>query len=184
MIYTPARRLVGVHNSLQQVKAPLERIDRVFEESREKEGEKELEGISREIVFSNVSFRYENTKDDALENINLKVEKGEIIALVGRSGAGKTTFVDLLSRFYNTTNGTISIDGINISDVTLKSLRQLIGIVSQDIILFNDTVRANIAYGRKGATEQEIADAAKAAFAHDFILALPQGYGTVIGERG
>ena len=111
MIYTPARRLVGVHNSLQQVKAPLERIDRVFEESREKEGEKELEGISKEIVFSNVSFRYENTKDDALENINLKVEKGEIIALVGRSGAGKTTFVDLLSRFYNTANGTISIDG-------------------------------------------------------------------------
>ncbi|MBI3376898.1 MAG: ABC transporter ATP-binding protein [Nitrospirae bacterium] len=184
MIYTPARRLVGVHNSLQQVKAPLERIDKVFEESREKEGEDELEGISKEIVFSNVSFRYENTKDDALENINLKVEKGEIIALVGRSGAGKTTFADLLSRFYSPANGSISIDGINISDVTLKSLRQLIGIVSQDIILFNDTVRANIAYGRKGAAEQEIADAAKAAFAHDFILELPQGYGTVIGERG
>ena len=104
--------------------------------------------------------------------------------MVGRSGAGKTTFADLLSRFYNPANGTISIDGINISDVTLKSLRQLIGIVSQDIILFNDTVRANIAYGRKGATEQEIVDAAKAAFAHDFILELHQGYGTVIGERG
>ena len=123
-------------------------------------------------------------KMDALENINLKVEKGEIIALVGRSGAGKTTFADLLSRFYNPANGSISIDGINISDVTLQSLRQLIGIVSQDIILFNDTVRANIAYGRKGATEQEIVDAARAAFAHDFILELSQGYATVIGERG
>ena len=184
MIYTPARRLVGVHNSLQQVKAPLERIDSVLEESKEKSGEKTLEGISREVVFSNVSFRYENTKDDALEDISLKVRKGEVIALVGRSGAGKTTFVDLLSRFYNPASGAISIDGINISDVTLKSLRQLIGIVSQDIILFNDTVRANIAYGRKGASEQEIVDAATAAFAHDFILELPQGYDTVIGERG
>ena len=184
MIYTPARRLVGVHNSLQQVKAPLERIDSVLEESKEKSGEKTLEGISREVVFSNVSFRYENTKDDALEDISLKVRKGEVIALVGRSGAGKTTFVDLLSRFYNPASGAISIDGINISDVTLKSLRQLIGIVSQDIILFNDTVRANIAYGSKGASEQEIVDAATAAFAHDFILELPQGYDTVIGERG
>jgi subfamily B ATP-binding cassette protein MsbA len=184
MIYTPARRLVGVHNSLQQVKAPLERIDRVLGEAGEKSGEKRLEGISKEIVFSNVSFRYENTKDDALENINLKVEKGEIIALVGRSGAGKTTFVDLLSRFYSPVQGAIYIDGINISDVTLRLLRHFIGIVSQDIILFNDTVGANIAYGRSGASEQEIADAAKAAFAHDFILELPQGYDTVIGERG
>ncbi|MDI6744654.1 MAG: ABC transporter ATP-binding protein [Thermodesulfovibrionales bacterium] len=184
MIYTPARRLVGVNNSLQQAKAPLERIDSVLAESKEKSGEKELKGINREIVFSNVSFRYENTKDDALDDISMKVEKGEIIALVGRSGAGKTTFADLLSRFYTPVQGAIYIDGVNISEVTLKSLRQLIGIVSQDIILFNDTVRANIAFGRKGATEQEIADAAKAAFAHDFILALPHGYDTVIGERG
>lgn len=184
MIYTPARRLVGVHNSLQQVKAPLERIDSVLEESKEQSGETRLEGITKEIVFSNVSFRYDNTKDDALEYISLKVRKGEVIALVGRSGAGKTTFVDLLSRFYNPVQGEIYIDGINISDVTLQSLRYLIGIVSQDIILFNDTVRANIAYGRKGASEQEIADAAKAAFAHEFILELPQGYDTVIGERG
>jgi len=184
MIYTPARRLVGVHNSLQQVKAPLERIDRVLGEAKEKSGEKKLEGISKEIVFSNVSFRYENTKDDALEGISLKAGKGEVIALVGRSGAGKTTFVDLLSRFYNPAQGAIYIDGINISDVTLQSLRHLIGIVSQDIILFNDTVRANIAFGRKGAAEQEIVAAAKAAFAHDFILELPQGYDTVIGERG
>ncbi|HBR21159.1 MAG TPA: hypothetical protein DD713_01100 [Nitrospiraceae bacterium] len=184
MIYTPARRLVGVHNSLQQVKAPLERIDSVLEESKEQSGETRLEGITKEIAFSNVSFRYDNTKDDALEDISLKVRKGEVIALVGRSGAGKTTFVDLLSRFYNPVQGAIYIDGINISDVTLQSLRHLIGIVSQDIILFNDTVRANIAYGRKGASEQEIVDAAKAAFAHEFILELPQGYDTVIGERG
>ncbi|PIP70677.1 MAG: ABC transporter permease [Nitrospirae bacterium CG22_combo_CG10-13_8_21_14_all_44_11] len=184
MIYTPARRLVTVHNTLQQAKAPLERIDRLLEEEKESGGEIQLSGINEGIVFDNVSFGYENTKEDALENINVRVRKGEITALVGKSGAGKTTFVDLLSRFYSPSGGAIRIDGVNISEVTLQSLRQLIGIVSQDIILFNDTVRANIAYGRKGAAEQEIVSAAKAAFAHDFILELPLGYDTVIGEGG
>lgn len=184
MVYTPAKRLVGVYNSLQQAKAPLERIDKLLAEGKEADGKAELRGINEDIVFSNVSFRYENTKEDAIENINIAVKKGEVIALVGRSGAGKTTFVDLISRFYSPVQGAIYIDGADISGVTLKSLRPLIGIVSQDIILFNDTVLSNIAYGKKGATEEEIINAAKAAFAHDFILELPQGYGTVIGERG
>ncbi len=184
LIYTPAKRLVNANNSLQQAKAPLERIDKMLAVEKESDGKTELKEIKKDIVLKNVSFRYESTKEDALENINLAVKKGEVIALVGKSGAGKTTFVDLLSRFHSPTGGSVLIDGIDISTVSLRSLREITGIVSQDIILFNDTARANIAYGRKGATEKEIINAAKAAFAHDFILELPKGYDTVIGERG
>ncbi|MCE5194913.1 MAG: ABC transporter ATP-binding protein/permease [Nitrospiraceae bacterium] len=184
MIYTPAKRLVNANNNLHQAGAPLDRIDKLLAENKESGTDTELKNIDKEIVFKNISFRYENTKEDALEDVNLSVKKGEIIALVGKSGAGKSTFVDLISRFYDPIKGEILIDGYNISRVSLKSLRHLIGIVSQDIILFNDTVRANIAYGRKDATEKDIVNAAKAAFAHEFILELPQGYDTIIGERG
>lgn len=184
MIYTPARRLAAANNSLQQARAPLERIDRLLKEEGESGGNVRLEGFSDEIVFDNVSFRYTDTEEDALDKINVRVKKGEIIALVGRSGAGKTTFVDLMPRFYKPVEGTICIDGIDISSATLASLRSLIGIVSQDIILFNDTVRANIAYGKPGASEEEVINSAKAAYAHDFILQLLDGYDTVIGERG
>jgi subfamily B ATP-binding cassette protein MsbA len=184
MIYTPAKRLVGVNNSLQQARAPLERIDKMLAEGKEPDGSIELKGINESIVFKNVSFRYENTKEDALEDISINVIKGSVIALVGRSGAGKTTFVDLISKFYTPVSGAIYIDDIDISNATLKSLRALIGIVSQDIILFNDTVRANIAYGKIDAREDEIINAAKAAFAHEFIPELPQGYDTIIGEKG
>ena len=184
MIYTPARRLVGANNSLQQASAPLDRIDRLLEEKTEPDGTIALEGFHQGIAFDHVSFRYQGTDDDALEDITLTVKKGEIIALVGRSGAGKTTFVDLIPRFYAPGGGKISIDGVDISGVTLKSLRSLIGIVTQDVILFNDTVRANIAYGDAGASEEDIVNAAKAAYAHEFILQLPHGYDTVVGERG
>lgn len=184
MVYTPAKRLANVNNALQQARAPLDRIDKLLAEAKEPEGGIELKGIKEEIVFDHVSFKYENIKEDVLDNINLKVRKGDVIALVGKSGAGKTTFVDLISRFYNPDNGAIYIDGTDISKATLKSLRSMTGIVSQDIILFNDTVRANIAYGKKGATEEEIINAAKAAYAHDFIPELPNGYDSVIGERG
>jgi len=184
MVYTPAKRLAAATNSLQQVRAPLERVESLLMEERETEGSTTLKGFYNEIVFDNVSFRYEGTDEDALEGINLRVRKGEVVALVGRSGAGKTTFVDLIPGFYRPINGRILIDGIDISKVTLGSLRSLIGIVSQDIILFNDTVRANIAYGRPDASDEEIINAAKGAYAHDFILELPKGYDTVIGERG
>lgn len=184
MIYTPAKRLANAQNALQQARAPLERIDKLLAEEKEKGGETELEGFDGEIVFEGVSFRYEGTDDDAIDNINMRVKKGEIIALVGRSGAGKTTLVDLIPRFYVPVEGRILIDGTDISEVSLKSLRSLIGIVSQDIILFNDTVGANIAYGKPGATREEIVNAAKAAYAHEFIVQLPDGYDTVIGERG
>ncbi len=184
MIYTPAKRLTSANNSLQQARAPLERIYKLLEEEKESDGSKELKEIKDDIVFSNVSFKYSGTKEDALNGINIKVKKGEIIALVGRSGAGKTTFIDLIPRFHMPQVGGIYMDGMDISDATLRSLRSHIGIVSQDVILFNDTVRANIAYGKSDATEEDIMSAAKAAYAHDFILEMPQGYDTVIGERG
>jgi subfamily B ATP-binding cassette protein MsbA len=184
MIYTPARRLVTANNSLQQASAPLERIDALLSEEKERGGSTALEGFRNEIVFDNVSFRYEGTEDDALNSVSLSVKKGEIIALVGRSGAGKTTFVDLIPRFYSPVEGKILVDGLDVSSLTLKSLRSLIGIVSQDVILFNDTVRANIAYGKPEASEEELVTAARAAYAHEFILELPDGYDTVVGERG
>lgn len=184
MVYTPAKRLAAAHNSLQQAKAPLDRIDRLLNEDKEAGGGITLSEFKGEIVFKDVSFRYPETGEDALDNINISVKKGEIVAIVGRSGAGKTTFVDLIPRFYKPAAGKIYIDGVDISDATLSSLRALIGIVSQDVMLFNDTVKANIAYGKSGATEADIVNAAKAAYAHDFILQLPSGYKTVIGERG
>lgn len=184
LIYTPARRLAAASNSLQQAKAPLERVDRLLLEEKEQGGETQLNGFNNEIVFDNVSFRYPGIDEDALYDINLRVRKGEVIALVGRSGAGKTTVVDLIPRFYSPGSGSVKIDGTDISELSLGSLRSLIGTVSQDVILFNDTVRANIAYGKNGASDEEIINAAKAAYAHDFIMEFPDGYNTVVGERG
>ena len=184
LIYTPARRLVSANNSLHQASAPLDRIDKLLNEALEAAGNIPCEGFRNEIVFDNVSFRYEGTDDDAVNSVSLTVKKGEIVALVGRSGAGKTTFVDLLPKFYLPVEGRILIDGVDISTVTLKSLRSLIGIVSQDVILFNDTVRANIVYGKPEASEEELLNAAKAAYADDFITQLPNGYDTEVGERG
>ncbi|MBI4691815.1 MAG: ABC transporter ATP-binding protein [Nitrospirae bacterium] len=184
MIYTPAKRLATVSNSLHQSRAPLDRIYTLLNEDKERDGSVDIGTINKEIVFDKVFFRYPDKEDDALYDINLRVEKGEIIAIVGRSGAGKTTFVDLIPKFYSPVRGAIYIDGIDISKATLKSLRAQIGIVSQDVILFNDTVRANIAFGMPGVTEDAVINAAKSAYAHDFIMEFPLGYDTVIGERG
>jgi subfamily B ATP-binding cassette protein MsbA len=184
MIYTPAKRLASSLNALQQSRAPLERVEQFLALEQEQERGDRLPSFDREIVFDRVSFRYEGTDEDALREIAFTARKGEMIALVGRSGAGKTTFVDLIPRFQRPTAGTVAIDGRDIADVSLHSLRSLIGIVSQDVILFNDTVRANIAYGKPDATEEEIVAAARAAYAHDFITELSSGYDTVVGERG
>jgi subfamily B ATP-binding cassette protein MsbA len=184
MVYTPARRLAGVNNGIQQARASLERLAEVECKEKEKEGDISMPTIREKIEFRNVSFHYPSIKHDVLKDINLTIKRGEIIAIVGKSGVGKTTLVDLLPRFYDPSKGTIFIDDIDISKVTLKSLRDQIGVVSQDVILFNDTVKNNIAFGRPGAKEDEIINAAKAAYAHDFIMELPQGYDTVIGERG
>jgi subfamily B ATP-binding cassette protein MsbA len=184
MIYTPAKRLAAAQNSLQQARAPLERIDKVLEQGKEAEGPVVVESFDREMTFDNISFRYSGTDDDAINGLSLTVKRGEIIALVGSSGAGKTTLVDLIPKFYTPSEGTISLDGLDISTVTLKSLRSLIGLVSQDIVLFNDTIKANIGYGKPNASAKEIVNAAQAAYAHEFILQLSDGYNTVIGERG
>ena len=143
----------------------------------------ELKVTEGNVVFENISFRYD-TGENVLTNININIKKGENIAIVGPSGSGKTTLCNLLPRFYELADGNIYIDGVNIKDVTLKSLRDNIGIVQQDVYLFSGTVRENIAYAKQDATDEEIIAAAKLAGAHDFISSLPEGYDTYIGERG
>jgi subfamily B ATP-binding cassette protein MsbA len=184
MVYTPARRLAGVNNGIQQARASLERISEVEGKEIEKEGTVSIPPIREMIEFRDVSFHYPGIRYEVLKDINLTIRRGEIIAIVGKSGVGKTTLVDLLPRFHDPSQGVILLDGIDISTASLKFLRGQIGVVSQDVILFNDTVKNNIVFGRPGAADDEIIGAAKAAYAHDFVNELPQGYETVIGEKG
>ncbi len=184
LMYTPLRRIGSANNRLQQAQAAAKRIFYLLDQEPETDGTVELPAIRDEIVFNNVSFVYPGTKRAVLDNINFKIKKGELVAIVGKSGAGKTTLVDMLPRFYRPSGGNIFIDTIDVNDATLKSLRGNIGIVSQDIILFNETVRDNIALGKPDTTDEEIIESAKAAFAHEFIKEMPDGYDTVIGERG
>ncbi|MEK7698098.1 MAG: ATP-binding cassette domain-containing protein, partial [Nitrospirota bacterium] len=177
-------RLGNANNNLQQARAASERIFYLLEQQPEVDGTKNLTEIKNEIVFDNVTFIYPGTRKKVLDDINFRVKKGELVAIVGKSGAGKTTMVDMLPRFYKPVSGSIFIDDIDVNDVTLESLRKNIGIVSQDIILFNETVMDNIALGKLDATEEEIKEAAKAAYAHDFIKEMLHGYDTIIGERG
>ncbi len=144
----------------------------------------ELKNVRGDISFDNVSFHYEENTETVLNHINLEVEAGAYMALVGSSGAGKSTLCSLIPRFYDVTGGAVKIDGQDIRDVTLKSLRSQIGIVQQDVYLFVGTVMDNIRYGRPGATREEVVEAAKSANAHEFIMALPDGYDTDIGQRG
>ncbi len=144
----------------------------------------ELKNVRGDISFDNVSFHYEENTETVLNHINLDVEAGAYMALVGSSGAGKSTLCSLIPRFYDVTGGAVKIDGQDIRDVTLKSLRSQIGIVQQDVYLFVGTVMDNIRYGRPGATREEVVEAAKSANAHEFIMALPDGYDTDIGQRG
>ena len=143
----------------------------------------DIKDVKGNIVYKNVCFSYENG-ENVLENININIESGKTIALVGPSGSGKTTFCSLLPRFYDLTSGEITIDGINIKDITLKSLRNSIGIVQQDVYMFSGTIKQNIAYGNPDATDEEIIEAAKNASIHDFIIGLENGYDTFVGERG
>jgi subfamily B ATP-binding cassette protein MsbA len=185
MLYPNIRELSKVNLEIQEGLAGASRIFELLDTTAEvtdREGAVRLPPISREIDFQRVTFKYE--EEVVLKDISLHVKVGEIIALVGMSGAGKTSLVNLLPRFYDVEKGQIRVDGYDIREVTLKSLREQIGLVTQQTILFNDTVRNNISYGDLKSTEQEIIDAAKAANAHDFIMRLPQGYETVIGEQG
>jgi len=187
LMYQPFKKLSKVYNDFQQGVAAADRIMEVREiqpKIVDRPGAQPLEGFEREVELQDVSFSYDGGKCFALRNINLVASKGSKIALVGPTGAGKSTLVDLLARFYDLTEGSIRIDDKDIRDVTVESLRRLIAFVPQETILFNDTIAANIAYSRPDATQEEIEQVARMAFAHDFILQLPEGYNTVVGERG
>ncbi|MDO8426990.1 MAG: ATP-binding cassette domain-containing protein, partial [Deltaproteobacteria bacterium] len=184
MFYQPIKALNGVNLNIQQGLAAAVRIFDVMDESAEAEkaGGAILSGVNDSVEFKGVSFRYGG--ELVLKEIDLKVKRGEVLAIVGSSGAGKTTFVNLIPRFYDVSNGAIFIDGKDIRDFMLKSLRSQVSIVSQQVILFNDTVKRNIAYGVTDVSDEEVILAAKAANAHDFISRLPKGYDTIIGEGG
>ncbi|MCD6220420.1 ABC transporter ATP-binding protein [Candidatus Calescamantes bacterium] len=184
-LYRPVRVVNNANAQIQSALAGAERVFEIMDMSpsvKEVPDAIELPPFQKEIRYIDVHFAYNS--ETVLENINLEIHKGEKVAIVGPSGVGKTTLVNLLPRFYDPTSGHIEIDGVDIKKVTLKSLRSQIGIVSQETFLFHDTVRANIAFGKPSATEEEIIHAAKVAYAHDFIMRLPKGYDTVIGERG
>jgi subfamily B ATP-binding cassette protein MsbA len=165
-------------------------VERVFEiidrppTFADKPGAVVLTGFARDIVFEGVDFRYPGVEELTLTDITLTVRKGETVAFVGMSGAGKSTLMDLLPRFHDVTAGRVVIDGHDIRDVTQASLREQIGIVTQETFLFSDSIHYNIAYGRLDASTDEVVHAARLAHAHDFILACPDGYQTLVGERG
>jgi subfamily B ATP-binding cassette protein MsbA len=184
MLYDPLKKLSKVNNDFQMIRASLQRIKEIFLVEEEREGKVEKKDLDGDIVFQNVSFQYPDHKDNALEEIGLKIRPGETIAIVGYSGAGKSTLTDLVLGFWNNYTGSITIDGTDLKDYSLQNLRSHIGVVSQDIILFDDTVRNNILFGKPTATNEEIIEAAKAAYAHEFIMNMPNAYDTPIGERG
>ena len=185
LMYQPFKHLTRTYTMIQQGLAGAERIFEVLDEESEikdRADARPISGYSRMIEFHDVSFGYGD--ELVLNNINLEIRAGEMVALVGMSGVGKSTLADLIPRFYEVTSGKITIDGADIRDVTLQSLRFQIGMVSQHTFLFNDTVRNNIAYGDPSKDMDHIVAAAQAAYAHDFIMTLPQGYDTMIGELG
>lgn len=186
-LYNPLRRLINSSTTLTQAFASM---DRVFEfidvpyEVVDKPNAKKADQVKGEVEFKHISFRYHEKEPLIIENLSLRVNKGETVALVGMSGGGKSTLVSLLPRFYDVTEGQILLDNRDIRDYEAQSLREQIGMVLQDTFLFSNTVRENILIGKPDATEEEVAQAAKAANAHEFILKLPNGYETRVGERG
>jgi subfamily B ATP-binding cassette protein MsbA len=185
--FQPLKELSGLNNNIQTGLAAAERIFRLMEEAPEvyqKPGAVPMKTFRDSIIFDRVYFRYAPDDPFVLKDINLEIHKGETVAIVGHSGAGKTTLVDLIPRFYDVTEGRILVDGVDVRDYELSSLRRQIGIVTQEPILFNDTVRMNIGYGLDGVSDDAIVEAAKAANAWEFIQAMEDGLDTVIGERG
>lgn len=193
-MYNPARKFAVFNNSFQQALGASSQLFNFMDSEdvvRDKPGAKRLPRFARSIQFEEVCFSYEQNGGDArdaareiLRGVDLEVKRGEVLAIVGSSGAGKSTLVHLIPRFFDVSAGRILIDGHDVRDVTLASLRSQVGIVTQETVLFNDTVRNNVAYGRPHVPQKEVESAARAALAHEFILALPSGYDTLIGERG
>ncbi|MGN4127429.1 ABC transporter ATP-binding protein [Lysinibacillus sphaericus] len=186
-LYGPLRRLVSSSTTLTQSIASMDRMFELIDEPYEvknKEKALDLSDVRGAVRFENVSFQYEADGSQILNDIDFTINPGETVAFVGMSGGGKSTIISLIPRFYDTTGGTVYVDGCNVQDVTLHSLRSQIGIVLQDNILFSDSVKENILMGKPGATDEEVMAAAKAANAHDFIMSLPNGYNTKVGERG
>ncbi|MFJ7936632.1 ABC transporter ATP-binding protein [Sporosarcina sp. NPDC096371] len=186
-LYGPLRRLVNSSTSLTQSFASMDRVFDLMEKKydiTDKANAVELPPITGGIEFDNVRFSYEKDGDIVLNDIDFTVKPGETVAFVGMSGGGKSTIISLIPRFFDVTGGAVRIDGYDIRDITVKSLRNQIGIVLQDNILFSDSVKSNILMGQPDATDEEVIEAAKAANAHDFIVSLPEGYDTKVGERG
>lgn len=186
-IMQPAKELSSVNNKIQEASAAADRIFEILETEpkiKNIDSPVAVETFKEKILFQNVYFHYDDADDLILNNINFEIYKGQIIALVGSSGAGKSTLVDLIPRFYDPTDGKILLDGIDSKTIKIEDLRKMMGIVTQEIVLFNESVINNIAYGFADYPEEKIIAAAKAANAHDFILELPNGYETIIGERG
>jgi ATP-binding cassette, subfamily B, bacterial MsbA len=187
IVYKPFKRIAGTNNSIQQGLVSAERVFKVIDnppEPYEVPGALELQEGPHSLEMRNVNFRYASGRELVLRNINLNIGVGEAVALVGMSGGGKSTLADLIPRFYDPEKGEVLIDGVDIRRFSLRSLRSQIAVVSQSTFLFNDTIRANIAYGESGRSADEIIAAAKQANAHDFIMRLPARYDTVVGELG
>lgn len=187
LMYKPIRKFSKMNNTVQDAMASAERVFSILDtpqDIKDHENAIELTCLKKKLEFKKVNFQYDEKDGLVLKDINLDIIKGEMVALVGMSGAGKSTLANLIPRFYDATSGTILIDGTDTRKYTVKSLRKNVGIVTQESILFNDSVRYNIAYGRADCSEDEIVQAAKDAYAHDFITQLPQGYDSTIGERG
>jgi subfamily B ATP-binding cassette protein MsbA len=184
--YEPVKKLGALSNEMKRGEASLQRLEDVLNEPvsiADPENPVAVDRLKGSIAFRDVTFSY-SANEPALRNVSIEIPAGTICALVGPSGAGKSTFANLVPRFYDVDSGVVSIDGIDVRSMRLADLRRNIAVVSQDPILFNDTIYNNLLFGRPGATREEVEQAAKAAFAHDFILALPNGYETLAGERG
>ncbi|MGH8056391.1 MAG: ABC transporter ATP-binding protein, partial [Candidatus Entotheonellia bacterium] len=187
MLYGPVRRLSNVSNQIQQAIPAAARVFELLDLRQtvvDRPGARALQEFRDGIAFENVCFTYDDGSEPVLHDVSFVVRKAEMVAMVGMSGAGKSTLADLIPRFHDVTGGRILLDGVDIRDYTLASLRAQIGIVTQETILFNETVAHNIAYGKAGASPEQIVEAARLAYADDFIQDLPHGYDTIIGERG
>ncbi|MCU1265099.1 MAG: lipid exporter, fused ATPase and inner rane subunit MsbA [Acidobacteria bacterium] len=185
--YDPMRKLSRLHNAMEQALAAAQHVWEVMDENAkipEKQNAVDLLPLQREIELRDVSFDYADVTRPVLRNVSLHIPAGTMVALVGESGGGKSTLMKLFPRFHDPVTGAVLWDGIDLRDATLLSLRRQIGLVTQETVLFNDTVRHNIGYGRPDASAEQMMEAARIAFAHDFIMELPKGYDTIVGERG